>query len=47
VRGYLRNKGYDVDTQEVKNTIEAMVQELTLKQAVQKPPDKVEIPLNE
>jgi hypothetical protein len=47
VQGYLRDKGYDVDTQEVKNTIEAMVQELTLEQAIQKPPDKVEIPLVE
>ena len=39
VKDYLRDKGYDVDTDEVKNTIEAMVQELTLEQAIQKPPD--------
>lgn len=38
VRAYLQGKGYDVDTQEVKNTIEAMVQELTLMQ-----PEPVEI----
>jgi xanthosine utilization system XapX-like protein len=32
VQAYMIKKGYDVNTQEVKNTIEAMVQELTLVQ---------------
>lgn len=37
-QAYLQGKGYNVHTQEVKNTIEAMVQELTLGQQ-NKPPD--------
>lgn len=32
VQAYLQGKGYDINTQEVKNTIEAMVQELMLVQ---------------
>jgi hypothetical protein len=42
VRAFLRGKGYDVNAEEVKNTIEAMVQELSLLQPdkfIEKPPN--------
>lgn len=44
VQAYLKKKGYDINTDEVSNMIEAYVQELSInqgKEAAMKPPDAV------